>query len=154
MKAKRNLPLCVSQMDGGIVAVAWVAGTGTIRKSLLQSLSLGSHASWLIWCAWKWANAQERQRKPNPWATFDKLEPKVYHSNIFWHVFIQLFFLFFFHLALGKQSGANRGFLKLFSWFNAKLRNVFHSPEVSSSLKHITALVTWRPTYRHSINFC
>lgn len=60
----------------------------------------------------------------------------------------------FCHLALGKQNGANHRLLKLFSWFDAKLRNVFYSPEVSSSLKHITAPVTWKPTYRHSINFC
>lgn len=70
MKGERNLPLCVSQMDVGIVAVAWVAGTGTIGKtsvqSLLQSLSAGLHTSLLIWPAWKWANAQERQRKPQP----------------------------------------------------------------------------------------
>lgn len=132
-------------MDVGIVAVAWVAGTGTIGKtsvqSLLQSLSPGSHTTRLIWHAWKWANAQERQRKPQPaepWSYLWQIRnQKMYHSNIFWHVFIQQVFSL---LALGQYFGTKHELSKKISRSDAKSRNLFHCPGESSSLNILLLL--------------
>lgn len=111
MKGKRNLPLCVSQMDVGIVAVAWVAGTRDYRQktsvqSLLQSHSRGLHAPWLIWHAWKWATrkckgkTKETLSEQNPWATFDKSGAKNVSFKYILACLYSTGFLFLFFLSL------------------------------------------------------
>lgn len=160
MKGKRNLPLCVSQMDVGIVAVAWVAGTGTIGKtsvqSLLQSLSPGSHTSWLIWHAWKWANAQERQRKPHPAEPLSYLWQNRNQKCIIQMYLARLHSKGLFSPCPGTIHWHKAWALSVlfFSQSDAKLINVFRYPEESWSLKHITTPVIWRPTCRHTIHFC
>lgn len=84
----------------------WHGDYRPLHKAVLQSFRPGSHTYWLIWCAWKWANAQERQRKRQA------AEPLSYLRQIRTQkCIIQIYFgmswfnSFFSLLALGQYIG-------------------------------------------------
>lgn len=103
----------------------------------------------------KRTNVRQRQRKlswKNPELSLTNREPKMHHSDIFWHVFIQQVFLFSLSLCPRTILWHIVWAFNFFSQSDAKLRNLFQCPGESRSLKHITHVI-WRPTYRHTIHF-
>lgn len=122
MKGKRYLACCVSQMDVGIVAVAWVAGTRDYRQNLCTKAyfnplararaHLGSHGT----------HGNERMHgkdkgKPQPAEPLSYLwqnqNHKMHHSNIYFGMssFNSVFFPPSL-LALGQYAGTKHGFQK------------------------------------------
>lgn len=161
MKGKGNLPLCESNGWGNCCS-GMGSGDEDYRQNLCTKLILirqPRHAHILAHMAcMKISKCTGKTKKASPGRTpeplWTKQEPRMHHSNIFWHVMASSFNRSFLSLPWDNTFAQSMDSQKNVSRFDTKLRNVFHYPGESSSFKKINAPVKWRPTYRQAIHFC